>query len=420
MKINVYGSSLAAWVATACLAKVGNSVVIHEMVAGTEKELEQVSVIRDEPGLLNELQRQINEGRLLRQKQQPLSIADIHWLALESTEQELAERVVANLQADQSKRVLVVNQCNFSVGATSDLQSRLSEGGDVVYIPDNLQEGIALKGFRQPKRIILGLDNDKALTKIKALLRPFSGEMEELQVMSSREAEFTKFAITGMLAIRLGYINELANLADQLGVDISVVQDGMGADPRIGRHYLSPGCGFGGQNFHAYVSKFSGIFQKERQQSLLKTVVDENEIQKELLFRKLWQYYNGDLVGKTVALWGVSFKPGSASIDNAPSLKIIDALISQGVNVRTHDPEALVNLKSHYGDEKLVSYYEDHIAMVDGVDGLLLVSEWPLYWSPDYVELFRKMREPLIIDGRNIFDKEIMELYGFDYLGVGR
>lgn len=420
MKINVYGSSLAAWVAAACLAKVGNGVVIHEMTADAEEKLESIAVIRDEPGLLGELRRQINEGRLVRQKQQFVSVADIHWLALESTEQELAEWVVSNLQASQSKSALVVNQCNFSVGVTSDLQSRLRKAGDVVYIPDNLQEGIALKGFNHPKRIILGLDNDEVLTKIKALLRPFSGELEGLQIMSSREAEFTKFAVTGMLAIRLGYVNELANLADQLGVDIAVVQDGMGADPRIGRHYLSPGCGFGGQNFHAYVSKFSGIFQKERQQSLLKTVIDENEVQKELPFRKLWQYYNGNLAGKTVALWGVSFKPGTASIDNAPSLKIIDALISQGVYVRVHDPEALVNLKLYYSDEKLVSYYEDHVAMLDSVDGLLLVSEWPLYWSPDYVGLVRKMREPLVIDGRNVFDKEMMELHGFNYLGVGR
>ena len=194
----------------------------------------------------------------------------------------------------------------------------------------------------------------------------------------------------------------------------------MGADPRIGRHYLSPGCGFGGQNFHEYVSKFSGVLKDHRQQSLLKTVVDENEVQKELLFRKLWRYYDGELSGKRVALWGVSYKPGSASIDNAPSLKIIEALISQGVYVRAHDPEALDNLRVRYGDKKLVSFHEDHMEMLDNVDGLLLVSEWSLYWSPNYDELYKKMRQPLIIDGRNIFDKEMMELHGFDYLGVGR
>lgn len=420
MKVSVYGSSLAAWVATACLAKVGNEVVINEMMARENKELSDISVIRDETGLLDELQRQMDHGRVLRQSKDSIAIADIYWLALESNELELAEEIIAQLRGLQSMKILVVSQCNFSVGATASLQSHLGDAGNVVYIPDNLQEGVALKSFSKPKRIILGLDNGDALTKVKAFLRPFSGELEGLQIMSSREAEFTKFAITGMLAIRLGYINELANLADQLDVDISVVQDGMGADSRIGRHYLSPGCGFGGQNFHEYVSKFSGVLKDHRQQSLLKTVVDENEVQKELLFRKLWRYYDGKLSGKRVALWGGSFKPGSASIDNAPSLKIIEALISQGVYVRAHDPEALDNLKARYRNKKLVSFYEDHMEMLDNVDGLLLVSEWPLYWSPDYDELYKKMRKPLIIDGRNIFDKEMMELHGFDYLGVGR
>ncbi|MDX2426248.1 MAG: nucleotide sugar dehydrogenase [Cycloclasticus sp.] len=421
MKISVYGSSLAAWVAAACLAKVGNDVVIDEMVGGSERELRAISVIRDEPGLLDQIQRQIKEGRLARRlHHQPMTTADIHWLALQPTEQTLAERVVEDLQLAEAKGLLIINQCNFTVGATEGLQSRLSKDNDVVFMPDNLQEGLALKGFEQPAHLILGIDNDKALAKAKALLRPFKSELDFLQLMNSREAEFTKYAITGMLAIRLGYINELANLADALGVDISVVQDGMGADPRIGSHYLSPGCGFGGQNFAAYVTKFSGILQKVRQQSLLKTVMEENEVQKELLFRKLWQHFQGDLEGKVVAVWGASFKPGTASIDNAPSLKIIDALISQNIRVQVHDPEALANLCAIYKDNALISYAESHLAAAEGADALLLVTEWPIYWSPDYKRLASLMREPLIIDGRNVFDKDLMLQHGFTYLGVGR
>lgn len=420
MKITVYGSSLTAWVAAACLAKVGNDVVIDEMAGGSERELNDISVIRDEPGLWSQIQRQIEERRLTRRLQQTTTAADIHWLSLQPTEQALAERVIDDIQLTGEKGVLIINQCNFTVGATEALQSRLSNANDVVFIPDNLQEGLALKGFTQPKHIILGIDNDKALAKTKALLRPFKSELDFLQLMSSREAEFTKYAITGMLAIRLGYINELANLADALGVDISVVQDGMGADPRIGHHYLSPGCGFGGQNFAAYVTKFSGILQKERQQSLLKTVMEENEVQKELLFRKLWQHYQGDLDGKVVALWGASFKPGTASIDNAPSLKIIDALISQNIRVQVHDPEALVNLRAIYKANALISYAESPLAAAEGADALLLVTEWPMYWSPDYPRLASLMRTRLIIDGRNIFDSDLMAQHGFTYLGVGR
>lgn len=420
MKINVYGSSLSAWVAAACLAKVGNDVVICETACHRKRRFQDISVVRDEPGLLRQLEQQSASGKLVRQQGQLTPKAAVHWLALQPAEQALAEQVIDDVLAVKSDGLLVVNQCNFTVGATANLQGRLGDGSDVVYIPDNLQEGVALQSFIRPKTIVLGVDNSKALTVAMALLRPFSVELGALQVMSTREAEFTKFAITGMLAIRLGYINELANLADQLGVDISVVKDGMGADPRVGSHYLSPGCGFGGQNFHAYVSKFSGIFSQQQQQSLLKAVVDENEVQKELLFRKLWHHYEGDLSGKVIALWGVSFKPGTASLDNAPSLKIIDALISQGAQVNVHDPEALENLKAHYGDEPLISYHGNPISAATNTDGLLLVTEWPVYWSPDYERLLAVMRTPLIIDGRNVFDKGMVTECGFTYMGVGR
>lgn len=420
MKINVYGSGLSSWVAAACLAKVGNDVVMCEMSGDTLNVLSAISVVHDEPELLSLLEQQMSSGRLVRQHQHKVADAHIHWLAFQPAEQDKAQQVMAQLAKVNRTNLLVVNQCNFTVGATEGLQALLGTVGNVVYIPDNLQEGTVIQGFSKPKNMILGFDQDEALVHTRALLRPFITELDGLQLMSSREAEFTKFAITGMLAIRLGYINELANLADQLGVDISVVRDGMGADSRIGAHYLSPGCGFGGQNFHAYVSKFSGIFEQQQQQSLLKAVIDENEIQKELLFRKLWRHYKGDLAGKVVAVWGVAFKPGTTSIDNGPSLKIIDALISQGVNVQVHDPQALDNLKLHYAGEPLIQYCDSPISAASGADALLLVTEWPLYWSPDYEALAEKMRIKLVIDGRNVFDRDILEEYGFSYLGVGR
>jgi len=424
VRINVYGGGLSAWVAAACLAKVGNDVVICDMSSTERKGLNKISTVRDEPNLLHQLEQQTESGRLLRCSQQALPDAEIHWLAFQPAQQNKAEEVMDQLCQAGQEGVLVVNQCNFAVGATRDLQRRLGAKGCVVYIPDNLQEGSAIQDFSHPNRIILGIDQDGALVKARALLRPFSNGLDALQLMNSREAEFTKFAITGMLAIRLGYVNELANLADQLDVDISVVQEGMGADARIGAHYLSPGCGFGGQNFHAYVSKFSGIFQQQhqhqQQQSLLKAVVGANEVQKELLFRKLWQHYNGDLQDKVVAIWGGAFKPGTASIDNAPSIKIINALIAQGVQVNIHDPEAVPNLEKYYANEGLIRYFKTPMEAVDGADALLLVTEWPLYWSPDYAKLAEVMKERLIIDGRNIFDKQLLKQYAFCYYGVGR
>ncbi|WP_428035818.1 nucleotide sugar dehydrogenase [Amphritea sp.] len=421
MKVKVYGADLTAWVAAASLARAGNDVIIEGPETQLQKPLQDISALRDEPGLLVQIQLQMDEGRLKRTGGEECA-TNIHWLALEHNEFQIAQHIIRGLGKAVPENLLIVNQCNFGVGATDQLQSLLNEDANqvVVYIPNNLQEGKALQGFSQPKRITIGSENNWAITMTRSLVRPFLQNIEHLLLMSSREAEFTKLAITGMLAIRIGYINELANLADQMDVDIDTIREGMGADPRIGNHYLSPGCGFGGQNFNQNIARFSDIFEKRGQNSLLKTVISENEIQKELLFKKLWQHYQCDLTDKTIAVWGASFKPGTASIDNAPSLKVIDALLAQGVNVRVHDPEALANLELYYDDTPGISFCNNLYDAITEADALLLITEWSEYWSPDYQKLLEGMRMPLIIDGRNIFDREALEMYGFTYMGIGR
>ncbi|WP_299200250.1 nucleotide sugar dehydrogenase [uncultured Amphritea sp.] len=421
MKVKVYGADLTAWVAAASLAKAGNDVLIEGPETQLKKPLQDISALRDEPGLLDQIQLQMEVGRLKRTGAEECE-TDIHWLALEHNEFQGAQQIIRGLEQAVPQNLLIINQCNFGVGATEQLQSILNEDANqvVVYIPNNLQEGKALQGFSQPKRITIGSDNNWAITMTRSLIRPFLQNIEHLLLMSSREAEFTKLAITGMLAIRIGYINELANLADQMDVDIDTIREGMGADPRIGSHYLAPGCGFGGQNFNQNIARFSDIFEKRGQNSLLKTVISENETQKELLFKKLWQHYQCDLTNKTIAVWGASFKPGTASIDNAPSLKIIDALLAQGVTVKVHDPEALSNLQKYYTDEPSIHFCNNPYDAITAADALLVVTEWPEYWSPDYEKLLQEMRMPLIIDGRNIFDREALEMYGFTYIGVGR
>jgi len=423
MRVCVYGSTLTAWVTAACLAKVGNEVVLHEGQDTYNKELTDIPVIRDELGLETEIFQQINEGRFERDNNAEVCEAAIHWVALEANDQARVEHLIDVIARTEKSTILVVNQCNFEVGATAKLKHRLAENGCdamVVYIPDNLEQGKALQLFLRPKRIILGIDNDKALSRAKALLRPFSQQLEQLQIMGTKEAEFTKFATTGMLAIRLGYINELANLADKFDVDIDVIKDGMGADHRIGNHYLSPGCGFGGQNFQTYLSMLSDIFDNKGSQSILKTVIEENEIQKEILFRKCWEHYKGDLTGKRVAIWGASFKPGTASIENAPSVKVIEALLSQGVQVNVHDPEGLHNIRSKYEKNQHLKCYGNMYDAIINCDALILVTEWPQYMSPDYNKLLGTMKTPLIIDGRNAFDKQLMIEFGFTYIGIGR
>jgi UDPglucose 6-dehydrogenase len=418
MKINVYGAELSAWVAAASLAKVGNDVVLCG--SSFDGGMESMPPALDEYGLLALVEQEMAQGRLTTSALGESCVTtQIHWLALDPVEQPLAESIIQQLVKSGVEDILIINQCNFGVGSTKRLKTLLGQQGDVVYIPDNLQEGRALEGFNKPTSLIMGLDEGADLIRVKSLLRPFLTHLGAMQLMTSAEAEFTKFATTGMLALRLGYMNELANLAENSGVDISIVQEGMGADPRIGPNYLSPGCGFGGQNFQAYLSVFTDTFQ-QNQRSLLQTVVQENEKQKELLFRQFWQFYKGDLNGKSVALWGAAFKPGTASIDHAPSIKIIQALISQGVTVQVHDPEALKNIKRLFAEEELVVCHDDHMQAAEGVDALMLVTEWPLYWSPDYSRLKNGMNSPLVIDGRNIYDKEAMKNSGFHYIGVGR
>jgi UDPglucose 6-dehydrogenase len=417
VKINVYGAGLSACVAAASLAKVGNDVMLYGASLGDDAG--GMSTVLDEYGLQELIQVQMDQGRLNTCALEESSSAQVHWLALAPVEQHLAESIIHQLVEKGVEDALIINQCNFGVGSTNRLKTLLGKHGDVVYIPDNLQEGRALDGFNNPTRLIIGLDEGGDLVRVKSVLRPFITNLSAMQLMTSAEAEFTKFATTGMLALRLGYMNELASLAEKSGVDISIVQEGMGLDSRIGPNYLSPGCGFGGQNFQAYLSAFTETFQKD-QLSLLQTVVKENEKQKELLFRQFWQFYKGDLEGRAVALWGVAFKPGTASIDHAPSIKIINALISQGVAVHVHDPEALKNIRALFADEALVVCHDDHMQAVEGVDALMLATEWPLYWSPDYSMLLGSMRTPLVIDGRNIFDKDAMKNNGFHYIGVGR
>lgn len=425
MNIHVYGTDLTAWTAASCLAQAGNEVLIVEWNSEDKTPLDSISVLKNEPGLYDLTVKMIASGRLSRGTPDENNSPEVHWLALKPTEQKNAVAIAKKIADTKSENILVVNQCNFGVGSTDLLQSYLDCDNNqvVVCIPDYLQEGHAITGFSSPKRITLGSENSWGLSIAQAVIRPFSKQIEHLQIMTAKEAEFTKFAVTGMLALRLGYVNELANLADNLDVDIEVIRDSMGADPRIGSHYLYPGCGFGGLNFSEYLSRFSDIFEQSKTPSLVKTVVNQNEVQKDIVFRKLWQHYSGNLKEKTVTVWGAAFKPETASIDNGPSLKLIEALLAQSVKVHVHDPQALKNIREYFKDHlhsNQLFYHSDKYEALTGSEALLLVTEWSEYWSPDYRRLTSLMSNPLIIDGRNIYDKAILNEYGIAYKGIGR
>ncbi len=417
MKISIWGEELAGWIACAQLATFGNEII----KAGSALTPMQSS-IRAEPGLLDRLQQAIDSGRMVDADLADPYSADVHWLAVAPGELDSASEIVARIAASGRRNVLVVSQSNLGTGASDALQARLDTalGQHLVYLPDMLQGGQAMRQFAHPDVLLLGCEDEAARVGVTALLRPFTREGTEIRLMSRREAEFTKFAITGMLALRLGYINELAMLADHVGVDIETVRDGMSTDPRVGPHYLSPGCGFGGHHFTQYIEGLAGLLSQTRGSRLLETVLEQNEHHKELPFRKLWQHYHCELRDKRIAIWGLAFKPGVATVESAPSLRIVDALLAQGATVQLHDPEAQQEFRAIYGEQPQLVYCDAPYDAVDGADALLLLTAWPDYWSPNYTELHRLMREPVIVDGRNVYDPQLLHDLGFTYYGVGR
>jgi UDPglucose 6-dehydrogenase len=422
MKIVIWGSELTAWVTAAALAQTGNDIYLVSSSQITDPITLMGSSIRNEPGLRDLVLDGFEQKRIrLVQMRTALGI-QAHVLSMNPSEFDNAYRIVEQLAEKTEGPLLLINQSHFGVGATDRLQALLDQRKKqiAVYFAENISEGEALERIRNPNSLILGSDDEAATLTVKALFKPFSKQLEHIFVMRPREAEFTKLSIIGMLALRIGYINELANLGEQLGVDIDVIRDGMGADPRIGRHHLAPGCGFGGNTFPQTLDSLAQLLSEKNESTLLHTLLQQNEKQKELPFRKLWKHYRADLHDRKVAIWGASFKPGSASLDAAPSLRVIDAIVAQQAEVRVHDPEANENIHHLYHDNAYVKVINGQYDALKNVDALLVLTEWPEYWSPDFELMLKQMKSPVIIDGRNIFDREQLESLGFTYYGIGK
>lgn len=436
MQITVIGASLCAQVTAAALASTGNQI---ELVVTDSKHLAALNTgksLWQEAGLSELLNEQQAAGRLtLSSGFVPQNSSNHIFLALEANQFELAQQLVSQFADLPQAEVLLINQSTFPVGSSNQLNELLLTGKpknpakrQVVSLPDLLQEGSALAGFTRPNSILLGSASSWAETQVREILRPFNRRSDNLLVMQPQEAEFTKLAITGMLATRLSYMNDMANLADNLGVDIEAVRQGMGADPRIGEHYLYPGCGFGGLSFSRDVISLASTLASSNPSQgsqLLNQVLSINEQQKELLFRKLWQLFNADLRGKTFALWGLAFKPGSDRIDNAPVLKLLESLWAQGAKVKVHDPQALKALAEWASERE--DFKAENLelctcpyAAADQAEALLVVTEWKAYWSPDFNRLKQLLKQPIILDGRNIYDPSYLKSLGFTYQGVGR
>ncbi|SNU15217.1 UDP-glucose 6-dehydrogenase TuaD [Acinetobacter johnsonii] len=417
MKVAVFGQTLFSGVFAALLAECGHHVFWYEPLKTYESE----QMYMQDEAVKNLLNKQQSSFLKYCDFNDISLDADAYFFSFNPAEETQAIEILKQLKSRPIIHPkLMINASTLGLHGTEKFVKILQED-EWVYLPDMIQEGNALQSFAQAKQLIVGSASDAAQIKIKELLRPLFPRQQQYLFMPILDAEFTKLSISGMLATRISYINDLAVVAEKLGIDIESVRQGMAADNRIGGSYLYPGAGFGGENFsHDIQTLTHTVSDVGANSQLLAQVWEINEQQKEVLFRKLWNYYHGDLKGKTVAIWGAAFKEKTFSTKQSPIHAMLAALWAQGVKVKLHDPQALDEIKKIYGERPDLIYCTEQYEAVQDAHALCLLTAWKQYWSPDYTELLKTMQHPLILDGRNIYDPAYVKSQGFAYMGVGR
>ncbi|WP_315078270.1 nucleotide sugar dehydrogenase [Acinetobacter guillouiae] len=418
MNICVFGTTLQAGVLAGLFAEYGHHVYWCPQVGADH----QSSVHYQDEDLNQLIQKQIknNSIQLVGLKQLQLQ-SEVFLFSFNPSEFDQAKHL-----AEELKRFpiihprLMINGSTFGLQGTEELKQILV-ADHWAYLPDTIQEGNAIQSFIDLKQVIVGVDQSATQQIIKELLRPFFQLKHQYLFMPFLDAEFTKLSISGMLATRISYMNDMAQVAEKLNIDIHNVKQGLASDSRIGASYLSAGVGFGGENFSHDILTLTGTVAGSGIKSqLLDQVWNINEQQKEILFRKLWNYYQGQLTGKIVAIWGASFKENTSSIENSPIHAMLAALWAQGAIVQLHDPQALERVANFYGERADLILCHDQYQAVENAHALCLLTAWKQYWSPDYSQLLQKMAHPLILDGRNMLDPDFVKAQGFAYQGVGR
>lgn len=418
MKIAILGKTLYAMVMAGLLAECG-----HEVYCGQAFETNAESqCFQYDEAVIRLLHAQNQKGFLHYCDLADLPIdIDIYLFSFSPNEEGQAVEILHQLQ----KRPIIhpklmLNASTLGLHGTEKLKRYMPQD-DWVYMPDIVQEGNAILSLTQAKQLVVGCADERVQSVVREFLRPIFPRQYQYLFMPVLDAEFTKFSISGMLATRISYMNDMALVAEKLGIDIEHVRQGMAADSRIGASYLYPGAGFGGENFsHDIVTLAHTVSTTGVKSQLLAQVWEINEQQKELLFRKLWNYFQGDLKGKIVAVWGASFKENTSRIEQSPIHIMLKALWAQGAMVQLHDPQALPEIQHLYGTRADLILCQDQYAAARNADALCLLTAWKQYWSPNYSELLKIMNHPLILDGRNIYHPDYVKAKGFAYMGVGR
>ena len=440
MKITVIGTGYVGLVSGACLAEVGNDVLCLDLDPAKIKILEDGGIPIFEPGLQEMVRRNVAAGRLhfTTNIERAAHFGTIQFIAVGtppdedgSADMKYVTAAARNIGRYMTDYKVVVDKSTVPVG-TADavkaaIQEELAKRGvqtpfSVVSNPEFLKEGAAIDDFMKPDRIVIGCDNEQAALNMRALYAPFQRNHDRLIVMDIRSAELTKYAANAMLATRISFMNELANLAEKLGADIENVRKGIGSDPRIGYDFLYAGAGYGGSCFPKDVKALIKTAADDAGIRLLvlQAVESANDAQKHVLANKVLARFGGNVRGKHFALWGLAFKANTDDMREATSREVIKDLLAAGATVTAYDPQAMAEAQHCFPDTPGLRYAENQTAALDNADALLIVTEWKEFRSPDFDTIKAKLRNPLIFDGRNMYDPKLVRAMGFEYLAIGR
>ncbi len=431
MKISVVGTGYVGLVTGTCFSELGNHVTCVDIDEEKIKDLRNQKIPIYEPGLDVLFERNVKHGRLkfTTNLEEGIKGAKVIFLALPTPPDEDGSadlkyiiKVSEDLGPLLEEYVVIVNKSTVPVGTAIKVRDKISENSkvdfDVVSNPEFLREGVAVEDFMKPDRVVIGTSSMKATSIMDALYAPLVRQGNPIIFMDEGSAELTKYAANSFLATKISFMNEIANLCEKLGANIDDVRKGMGSDSRIGKRFLFAGIGYGGSCFPKDVQALSkSAKDSDYNFEILNAVMEINQSQKLKLFHKLKDYF-GDLKSKTIAIWGLAFKPYTDDIREAPSIYNINELLQAGANVQAYDPEAMDNIRKIYGDR--ISLYEDEYNALEGADALLIITEWPVFRQPDFDLMTKKLKQKVIFDGRNLYPTKQMQDMGYNYISIGR
>ena len=432
MKIAVVGTGYVGLVTGTCFAETGNTVTCIDIDQDKVNKLKNGRITIYEPGLEQLFDRNIKQDRLMftTSLAEGIAEADVIFLALPtppgedgSADLKYILKVADDLGPLLADYTVIVDKSTVPVGTADKVRARIAAKAkvefDVVSNPEFLREGVAVEDFMKPERVVIGTSSQRARKMMETLYSPYVRQGNPLVFMDERSAELTKYAANSFLATKISFMNEVANLCELLGADVDAVRKGIGTDSRIGKRFLFPGIGYGGSCFPKDVQALAKSAEDSKYDfKILKAVMDVNTYQKTKLLSRIKEYFKGNLKGKTIAIWGLAFKPHTDDIREAPALYNIEALLREGAVIRAHDPEAMENVKKIFGDK--IQYFENPYEAAQDADAILIATEWPEFRTPDFEKLSGTVKSKVIFDGRNVYELNVMKEQGYQYYSIGR